>query len=420
MKQIYTTLDNPLVDGIKIIGIGRHGSKPLPEELLQEILHYLEAGEPVPIQKGAFFGALMAKGPNEKEHALLKALTGDAALNPGHLYDKLCPNAPYGMKEIGIKLLNREHLTKKEAEQLGEFLFSDEPGEAFKGMAASMLRIRYETDEEYHGLMEAAAGTFTEGFQERVKTEDSLVQLSEPFDGVEHSYMITPLLAHALQQEGYPVVVSMGRSSGPKLRLNTLDLYREMGGGFISSNVELEQERPPYGWALDQQILSPALDAWVERRRLIFKRPFLATLEKVLNPCHARIFITSVFHITYMEKMIRLGGMAGFDGIIVLKRGLEGTLAPSLSRASGILCAARQPDGSFMTHTIEADEEKFSRYRTDADAVINAPDAADNLELILQYTEQGFSGNEDFDKRAGLAISLYKSGLEWINAALKS
>lgn len=420
MKRIYTSHDNPLVDGIKIIGIGKHGSKPLPEELLQDILHYLENGEPVPIQKGAFFGALMAKGPNEKEQALIKALTGDTAADTQRLYDKLCSETPAYMKEIGVKLLDKEYLTKEEAGQLGDYLFSDEPGEAFRGMAASMLRIRYETDEEYGGLMEAATRTYTEGFQEREKAEGSLVQLSEPFDGVEHSYMITPVLAHALQKEGYPVVVSMGSSSGPKFRLNTLDLYQEMGGGFISSNAELRHENPPYGWALDQQILSPALDAWVERRRLIFKRPFLATLEKVLNPCHARILITSVFHITYMEKMIRLGGMAGFDGIIVLKRGLEGTLAPSLSRASGILCAARQADGSFLTHTIDADEERFSRYRADADEVIGAPTAAENLMLIQKYTAQGFSGNEDFDQRAGLAISLYKSGLEWINSELKA
>lgn len=420
MKRIYTTFENPLVDGIKTIGIGKHGSKPLSDELLQEILHYLETGEPVPVQKGAFFGALMAKGPNEKEQQLLKTLTGDTVPDTGSIYDKLCPEVAAGMRETGLKLLNREHLTKKEAGQLGDYLFSDEPGEAFRGMAASMLRIRYETDDEYHGLMEAAARTFTEGFQEVVKAEGPLVQLSEPFDGVEHSYMITPVLAHALQLEGYPVVVSMGRSSGPKYRLNTLDLYREMGGGFISSNAELGQEHPPYGRALDQQILSPALDAWVERRRLIFKRPFLATLEKVLNPCHARLLITSVFHITYMEKMIRLGGMAGFDGIIVLKRGLEGSLAPSLSRASGILCAARQFDGSFLTHAIDADEERFRQYRADADATIQAPEAANNVRLIRHYVEQGFSDQEDFDKRAGLAIELYKNGLAWINAALKA
>lgn len=420
MKQTYTTMDNPLVDGIKIIGIGRHGSKPLPEPLLEDILRYLEAHDPQPIQLGAFFGSLMAKGPNDQEQALLRALAGGKAPDTRLLYEKLCADTPAYMSELGVKLLNREHLSRQEASQLGDYLFSEEPGEAFRGMAASMLRIRYETEEEYQGLMEAATRTFSEGFREAVKPAAPLVQLSEPFDGVEHSYMLTPLLAHELQKEGYQVVVSMGKSSGPKLRLNTLDLYKAMDADFIGGNTAFKRKQPSYGWGLDQKILSPALGAWVERRRLIFKRPFLATLEKVLNPCQAQILITSVFHITYMEKMIKLGGMAGFKGIIVLKRGLEGSLAPSLSRASGILCAARQPDGSFLTHTIEAAEERFSEYRAEADATIDDPDTTENIKLIRQYIEQGYSGEEDFDKRVSLGIALYTEGVDWISEVLNA
>ena len=61
-------------------------------------------------------------------------------------------------------------------------------------------------------------------------------------------------------------------------------------------NLNLDQEAfDPYGWVLDQKALSSALDRWVDRRRVLLKRPFLATLEKVLNPCRAKILVTSVF-----------------------------------------------------------------------------------------------------------------------------
>ena len=416
MKASYTRQDNPLVDGIKIIGIGKHGSKPLPEALLHDIAEYLDnAEEVVPIQKGAFYGALLAKGPTPVEQELLLSSNGSAAsFNVGELYDMLCPDTPAEMREIGVKLLQKEELSEAEAEKLGHYIFSDLPGEAFRGMAASMMRIRYETNEEYHGLMKAIERTYAPSFQQSVTLTGNTIQLAEPFDGVEHSYMITPLLAKALQEAGYRVLVTLGRSAGPKFTLNTLDLYQGLYGRFVQDTQELNGDAPPYGWALDQRELSPALDAWVDRRRTIFKRPFLATLEKVLNPGNADILITSVFHITYMQKMVRLADMAGFNGVLVLKRGLEGTLAPSIAKASGILCAARQQDGSFLTANIEADEERFASFRAEADEQVEPLTLEANLQLIRDYAAQGATPNEDFNKRVGLAVKLFQEGLEWI------
>ncbi|MFD3001935.1 anthranilate phosphoribosyltransferase [Pontibacter toksunensis] len=416
MKAAYTLQHNPLVEGIKIIGIGRHGSKPLPEPLLHEIAAYLQFAQEVSaIQKGAFYGALLAKGPTHTEQELLLPSNGQTnAFNVVELYDTLCADTPAEMKETGVKLLQKQTLTEAEAEKLGQYLFSALPGEAYRGMAASMLRIRYETDEEYYGLMKAIEATYSPGFQEPVALPGTTVQLAEPFDGVEHSYMLTPLLAQALQETGYRVLVNMGTSAGPKLSLNALDLYKGLEGQFLQATKELQEEAPVFGWALDQKDLSPALDEWVERRRTIFKRPFLATLEKVLNPCRAEILITSVFHITYMQKMIRLADMAGFNGVIVLKRGLEGTLAPSLAKASGILCAARQQGGTFVTQTFEADEERFASFRAEADDLVEPLDLETNLALVRQYAQQGFTTNNNFDKRVGLAVALFQAGLKWI------
>ncbi|GAA4442899.1 hypothetical protein GCM10023188_43120 [Pontibacter saemangeumensis] len=410
MKNSYIVPDNPLLQGIKVIGIGKHGSKPLPVDQIEAILTYLSAEDEVPIQKGAFYGSLLAKEPTVEEQRLLLGNGGETA----RLYDSLCADAPDDMKAIGVKLLGKQHLNTAEARTLGRFLFSDAAGETFRGMAASMLRMRYETDEEYQGLLEAAVSTYSPGFRDALPAREAVIQLAEPFDGVEHSYMITPLLAQVFQQAGFPVVVTMGRSAGPKYALNTLEIYQELGAEFMQQSPDVAQPAPEFGWALDQRLLSPALDRWVDRRRLIFKRPFLATLEKVLNPCKASILVTSVFHITYIEKMITLAGMAGFSGVIVLKRGLEGTLAPSIAKASGITCAVRQQDGSFLTQSFEASHEAFSAYRAGTDEVVQNPTAEANIRLIRQFISQGFTGNEDFDKRVNLATALYKQGLAWI------
>ncbi|QHT66940.1 anthranilate phosphoribosyltransferase [Rhodocytophaga rosea] len=420
MNSIYSLQENPLVQGIKVIGIGKHGSKPLPLPLLEEILGYLQTDAAIPIQKGAFFGALLAKGPTDEEKRLLYQVIGEENHTLESLYDQLCQDSPPEMKPVGVKLLSATTLTVAEAQQLGRYLFSEEPGETFRGMAVSMLRIRYESDEEYEGLYKAILSTYTPGFQETFAGAKTIIQLAEPFDGVEHSYMITPLLAQAFQKMGYQVIVSTGRSSGPKLTLNALDIYQGLGGNFIQDNESLAETTPEYGRILDQAALSPALAQWVDRRRLILKRPFLATLEKVLNPCGAKILITSVFHITYMEKMIDLAAMAGFSGVIVLKRGLEGTLAPSIAKASGILCAVCQPDGTFITQTFDATNESFSSFRAETDEVVENLSAEDNIALIEKFTEKGFTGNGDFDLRVNLAIALYQKGLEWIDKQINN
>lgn len=411
---------NALVKGIQFIGIGKHGSKDLPPALLEEILGELRANSAKPVQGGAFFGALANKGIAPHEFVLEEYLGRGLLSQPEKLFDRICTDTPADLRPVGVKLLSGQALTVVEARQLGEFLFSEQPGDAFRGMAVSILRVRYETDDEYLGLMQAARATFAEGFMQPTTVPQPLIQLAEPFDGVEHSYVYTPVLAEALHQLGYGVLATVGRSSGPKLTLNAWQVYRSLGAQFLKSNQELLGQSPRYGWALDQRDVSPALDAWVERRQAILKRPFLATLEKVLNPTGANILITSVFHLTYMEKMVELAGMAGFQAAIVLKRGLEGTLAPSLCRASGILCATRQADGKWVTQRYETDTPSFSAYRAEQDDVIEKPDVQENARLIRQFVEDGSTGNTDFDQRARLGIQLYTQGIRWIEQAWKS
>jgi len=412
MERIYS--ESALGRGIQFIGIGKHGSKDLPEALVTEILEELQSGKVNPLQTGVFFGALAAKGAAAHENRL-EAFLGDGVLrDPAKLYQSLCPDSPEPVREMGVKLLSKLPLDRQEAEQLGDYLLSHSPGETFRGMAASVLRIRYETEEEYLGLIRAAEGTYTAGFRSPAPGPKTVVQLAEPFDGVEHSYLITPLLAHFLQEQGYLAVSAVGRSGGPKLALNLLDLYEALPPAYLTDNEQLREAPPAYGWALHQQHLSPALDAWTERRRQMLKRPFLATMEKVLNPCRASVLITSVFHITYLEKMVRLADMTGFTGVIVLKRGLEGTLAPSVARASGILCAAKTAGGTWKTQTFEAGADDLSPFRADQDVVVEPLHPADNLSLIHRFTATGRTGNADFDKRVGLAQALYTKGLEWI------
>lgn len=412
MKTTQEKTFSPLQRGVKLIGIGKHGSKKLPDELIIEINEELGEGKASPILIGAFFGALMMKEIAPAYLLLEEYLEKGSLSDASTMWNKLCFDAPAQMKSIGVKLIQKQTLTLEEATALGSFLFSEEPGESFRGMAVSILRIRYESDEEYEGLYNAIRNSVvnnTIAFKEA-----PIIQLAEPFDGVEHSYMITPIIAHELQKQDYNVVVICGRTSGPKITLNTWDLYRGLNAEFLNTQMRVTESKHPFGWGLDQKIFYPILDKWVDRRKIIMKRPFLSTLEKVLNPVKANILITSVFHIPYLEKMAELGNMTGFDGVIVLKRGLEGTLAPSLAKATGVFCAAKMQEGTFMTKKIEVNNNDFTQYRSDADAIIENLSIEQNIEYINQYIAEAKTGNSDFDSRVALAIELYKQGLDWI------
>ncbi|MEZ0608759.1 anthranilate phosphoribosyltransferase [Fibrella sp. WM1] len=416
--------NTPLGRGIKLIGIGKYGSKPLSPELIVECREALLSGTAHPLQMGAFIGALITKGPTPEEQTLETCFGRDAFSLPTFLVQKLCPTLPEKMLPIAVKLVRGHTLQVSEARQLGDYLFGDQLPESqcehFRGLAVSIMRVRHETNDEYAGLYQAAMATLVPGFQAKpTQAVRHMVQLAEPFDGVEHSYLITPLLANFVQQRGYGALSLVGRTPGPKHDLNAHDLYMHLGCDFLQSQHELDTPLPDYGWVLDQKAMSPALNRWVDRRRILLKRPFLATLEKLLNPARAKVLVTSVFHITYQMKMAELALMAGFDAAIVLKRGLEGTLAPSTSRASGVLCAVRTASNHLFFQHFDADRPEFAAYRTEADSEVPYPQAADNARLIRQFLHEQRTQNAEFDNRVRFGQALLGRGLDWIEGQLE-
>ncbi|RYF77093.1 MAG: anthranilate phosphoribosyltransferase [Cytophagaceae bacterium] len=417
--------ETPLGRAIKLIGIGKYGSKPMPPELIAECRASLLSGTAHPLQVGAFIGALLTKGLTDEERTLETCFGRDAFSHPTFLVNKLCPELPVNLLPIATKLVRGQHLQVSEARQLGDYLFGDfapdQDCETFRGLAASIMRVRHETNDEYQGLYQAVMETLTPRFQddEPIGPTRPIVQLAEPFDGAEHSYLITPILAHFFQERGYGSLSMVGRTPGPKYTLNAHDLYMHMNCEFVFSLPEFSVQPPnEYGWVLDQKALSPSLNRWVDRRRILLKRPFLSTLEKVLNPSRARILVTSVFHITYQMKMAELALMAGFDAAIVLKRGLEGSLAPSTARATGVLCAVRTPENHLFYQHFDADRPAFAQFKTDVDEEVANPQAAENARLVKTYLADKQTGNEDFDNRVRFALALYSRGLDWIEGQL--
>lgn len=91
---------------------------------------------------------------------------------------------------------------------------------------------------------------------------------------------------------------------------------------------------------------------WQALRRVVMKRPGLATAEKFLDTVGCSLFVSSAFHPPYTEKMADMAEELGFPAAIVLRRGLEGSLAFPVSgkRTADVLCSVRLADGSYERH----------------------------------------------------------------------
>ena len=414
MSIVLNSNEPAIVRGIKTVGVGKKGSKPLSAPLALEILEDLKAGKVSAAAKGAFFAGLIAKGIEDDEVILSEAFEHGVLFNPVKLVNAIAPDAPEFVRWICESLLNGNTLDKKTAYDLGRFLFSNDPGDGARGLVASFLRVRYETDDEYEGIWQAMQETIEPAFKGPTPAGEPIVQLAEPFDGNDHSYMITPLIADYIQGLGYRAVHLVGRNSGPKLIFNLLDVVNELPVTFASANKDLARAKPPFGWFIRQQELSQALDRWVSIRRQTIKRPFLSTLEKFIKPLDASIIITSAFHPPYGVKMQTISERAGYPGVMVIRNGIEGSMAFPLKRAAKILLSARQKDGSYLRHEIEFDVEAFLGGVPAMEERREQLSAQENARLIKAYADEGKSGDECFDLRVKATCEGFRQGLQWL------
>lgn len=415
MAITFKPTDSAIVRGIKTVGVGKKGSKPLPNELAKEILADLKAGKVPEAAIGAFFAGLSFKGIELEEIVLDQYFEKEATLlNPAPLARSLCKDAPEFVQWICEQVMSGHTLDKQTAYALGKFLFSDEPGDAARGLIASALRVRYETDDEYEGILKAMQETMVPSYVSCTARDNWLIQLAEPFDGNDKSYLITPILGEYLTAQNYRVVHMVGRNSGPKFDMNLLDVAGFLDVKYLSHAQDLENASPLLGWFVRQKDISPAVDRWVDIRRQTVKRPFLATLEKFLNPFHAHVMASSAFHPPYGDKMLTISERAGFPGIIVIRNGIEGSLAFSLKRETRILCSARQADGTYKRHEIIFQPEEFLGQTVDMEEKLEHPKAIDNARLIKDYMENEKTENRHFDLRIKATCEGFRQALAWI------
>lgn len=409
-----TVESSAIEQGIRAVAIGKMSSKNCPAEVATQIVEDMKEGRIDPVQLGAFFGALAIKGVEPAEQVVADAVS---LSDPQAFLECIASDTPVEVRSLCQKLLEGKELSLVEAQDVGRFFFSDQPGDAARALMATILRVRYANSEEYAGIYFAMRESFAAPYQKPVPSGGPVALLSEPFDGVNRSYLLTPLIAAWLVESGYRVVSAVGESSGPKYGVTLQDLSEALDTPVLQGNAELTGESPTFGWVVDQAKLSPAVHRWVGIRKLLLKRPGLATLERYVNPVAAGLFINSTFHPPFAEKSVAIAKRLGFRAIIVSCKGTEGTLGCALKRRATVYCAALGPNDQWSETSFSASAADMGVDTRD-EPELDGVDLSKNASLIQAYVKDGTSGEAHFDARAKYTLGVMSKALGWINEHL--
>ena len=201
------------------------------------------------------------------------------------------------------------------------------------GVFLIALRMKRESMDENKGFLEALINTTN-----RVTADvDSVIDISEPYNGYTRGLSVTAFLAPLLAEMGEAAYSHGVESVGPKFGLTHHKVLKSIG---INVDVSVEAAAkqladPDIGWAyIDQKAINPNLHSLVDLRERLIKRSALTTTESLLKPISGRKethMVCGYVHSEYPAIYAELARFSGFDNATII-RGVEGGITPSLQQ----------------------------------------------------------------------------------------
>jgi anthranilate phosphoribosyltransferase len=272
------------------------------------------------------------------------------------------------------KLAKREDLSSEECEAGVKALLDESFSVVYKAAFLQGLRVKRESDSEnlalYGKLFELAPRETLDDL------ELPLVDLSDPYDGMTRHAHLTFLVAVVLSAMKVPVVIHSSCDLGPKYGKTVLDIMGPTRPLDLESGSLALRE---VGMAvLDQEQVFPKLNALKPMRNEMRKRPFLATVEKMLMPLRSKnknILVTGYVHKAYktaIPKMIMDHGE--YDEILLVK-GVEGSvlLDPS-KKIPAIYSDGNQFQELELSHVIKGVSPKSELNPCDISQILKGED----------------------------------------------
>lgn len=339
MSEIETCLDRALAAK----GIGPHGLRPMSDHDLEGACREISEGLHPEALASTFVMAfqVLERDPHEREvfERAFQALKDRFSRELKFIFEIFWAHPTTEMEHVLKKLANREDLSSKECELGVEKLLEDAFPSVYKAAFLQGLRVKRESDGEnlalYRKLFQLAPRKILSDF------DAPLIDLSDPYDGMTRHAHLTFLAGVVLSALKFPVVMHATRELGPKYGKTVLDVMDATRNLDLATGAQALSE---VGLALlDQQSVFPGLSALRSMRNEMRKRPFLATVEKMLMPLRSKcknILVTGYVHKAYqaaIPKMIMDHGV--YDEILLVK-GIEGSVLLDPSKKIPAIYAA--------------------------------------------------------------------------------
>ncbi|MCX4189194.1 anthranilate phosphoribosyltransferase [Methylophaga sp. OBS3] len=196
------------------------------------------------------------------------------------------------------------------------------------------LRMKRETDDENLGMLQALQQVTG---QVELDLADVLL-MADPFNGFNRHCPVAAFLPAVLAACGLPTVSQGVYEMGPKFGVTHAKVLEAAGLpiNLTTEQIQHQLQNVDCGWAYsDQAQTSPAIFALQHLRKLMIKRPSIATLEKLLLPVKAKRthLMVGFVHKAYPPVLDFLARNIGFDTAFII-RGLEGGVVPTIRETS--------------------------------------------------------------------------------------
>jgi anthranilate phosphoribosyltransferase len=324
-----------LVTLLKSKGTGPTMGKSLTQDQLNSLPVLLNNEEFPPVTRATLLTALLTLEPTEIEKKFIQTLQQNPNLLPAPLTVLLpevhTPQTPF--ESLVHKVILRQDLTAEEAQQAMEALFDPHIPTLLKAAWLEGERLKRETLVEntafYNVLWKKC---------QRITTKlPFVIDLSNGYDGFNRNLYLTPFTAMALAKKGIPCVLHGMDEVSPKKGINPHKILMEMGLNPYKSLEEAKNdlEDPAIGWTyVDQSIFFPELFALKQLRIEMVKRPFIATLEKLLCPILGQKtgIVTGYTHPPYKHTLTDLLSQNDAVDASLILRGTEGSMQLDLDR----------------------------------------------------------------------------------------
>jgi anthranilate phosphoribosyltransferase len=229
------------------------------------------------------------------------------------------------LRKVGSGPHTSKNLSRGEACRALELMLSQEATPAQIGAFLIAHRIKRPTGTELAGMLDAYDQLGPK--VPALSSDQTVVVLSQPYDGRDRTFPLSPLTALLLAAAGCPVLQHGGDRMPTKEGIPLVELWEGLGVNWRSPSLSAIQDilaKTNVGFVYLPKFF-PAAQGLVIYREEIGKRPPLATLELIWVPYAGKHHVVAGFVHPPTENMIAealtLRGVSAFTTV----KGLEGS-----------------------------------------------------------------------------------------------